>query len=166
MSAAGPLLDELAEIGATVQSADNRRLIVRAGLQAVPAELVERLRHAKDEVLVTLATTSWQSQFEVRTIERQVGGARSRPEAEQLAWGDLQCRWHRLHRDLIPEWRCAGCGQPIGARAALTLGDHSRVHLDTAGLDCVLAYGRRWRAAATRALVDMGLRAPEADSSA
>jgi hypothetical protein len=48
MSAAGPLLDELAEIGATVQSADNRRLIVRAGLQAVPAELVERLRHGSN----------------------------------------------------------------------------------------------------------------------
>jgi hypothetical protein len=42
------------------------------------------------------------------------------------------------------------------SRSALALGDNSSVHLGTAGLDCLLAYGRRWRGAATRALAGTG----------
>jgi hypothetical protein len=158
MSVARDLLDRLAEIGAKVETTDSHRLIVRAGPQPVPGELMQLLRDAKGEVLATLAPPWWRSQFVIRTIARERGGARSRAEAERLTWGELQCRWHRLHREPVPEWQCAGCGEPIGGRTALPLGDGGRVHLDTAGLGCLLAYGRRWRGAATRALDAMGLR--------
>jgi hypothetical protein len=48
------------------------------------------------------------------------------------------------------------------ASLTATTGDGNRVHLDDAhGLDCVIRYGERWRGAATRALVAMGLRPPE-----
>jgi hypothetical protein len=53
MSAAGDLLNCLAEIGASVEPAfDN--LIVRAGAKPVPGELVRRLREAKAEVIASM----------------------------------------------------------------------------------------------------------------
>ena len=163
MSVAGDLLDWLAEIGARVETADSRRLIVRAGPQPVPGELVQRLRAAKDEVLATLAPTWWRSRFTVRTIKHELGGVRSRSEAERIAWGELECRWHRQEHEAVREWQCAGCDEGIGGRAALVLGDGNRVHLDTPGLGCLLNYGRRWRGAATLALAAMGLRPPSDD---
>ncbi|MGH7100398.1 MAG: hypothetical protein ACREE4_22510, partial [Stellaceae bacterium] len=63
--------------------------------------------------------------------------------------------------------QCAGCREPIGGFDALPLGEGNRVHLGEAhGLDCLLAYGRRWRGAATRALVAMGLLPPADDDEA
>jgi hypothetical protein len=64
-------------------------------------------------------------------------------EAEQLAWGELEIRWHRLHRARVPQWQCSGCGEPIGGLAAMTLADGGRVHLDK--LDCLLAPHRSSR---------------------
>ena len=58
----------------------------------------------------------------------------------------------------MPEWQCAGCGEPIGGLAALDLGYDGRVHFDR--LDCVIRYGQRWRKTATQALAAMGLHAP------
>jgi hypothetical protein len=58
----------------------------------------------------------------------------------------------------VPEWQCAGCGEPIGGLPALDLGNGNRAHLER--LDCVIRYGVRWRGAATRALAGMGLQAP------
>lgn len=79
-------------------------------------------------------------------------------EATGIAWGEMVNRWHRLHGEKVAEWTCAGCGALIGGREVLMLADSNRVHLDT--LDCLLAYGRRWRGAATRALAAMGLEPP------
>jgi hypothetical protein len=80
-------------------------------------------------------------------------------EAASLAWGEIADRWHRLHGERVPAGRCAGCGELIGDRPALDLADHNRVHFDA--LDCLLDYGRRWRDAATRALVALGLPPPD-----
>ena len=59
------------------------------------------------------------------------------------------------HRVPVPEWQCAGCGEPIGGLEALALANSHRVHFET--LDCLLRYGERWRGAATHALVATGL---------
>jgi hypothetical protein len=53
---------------------------------------------------------------------------------------------------------CAGCRRPLGNAELLHLGDGNRVHLDN--LNCVIRHGERWRRAATRALVAMGLQPP------
>lgn len=79
-------------------------------------------------------------------------------EAAQLAWGELQIRWHRLHGERVPHWECAGCHGPIGGLAAMTLADSNRVHIDT--LDCLLHFGERWRNEATDALRALGLDPP------
>jgi hypothetical protein len=74
-------------------------------------------------------------------------------------------RWHRLCGERFPEWQCAGCREPIGGREALALGDGNRVHLDDVhGLDCLAAYGRRWRDREALALAAMGLQPPADDA--
>ena len=83
---------------------------------------------------------------------------RTADEAASIAWGAMQDRWHRLHGERVPHWRCAGCGEPLGGFAALTLVDGNRVHLGT--LDCLLSFGDRWRGEATAGLKALGLAAP------
>jgi hypothetical protein len=53
MSTARDLLDDLAMIGATVEPAGDR-LILRAGLTAIPATLVNRVREAKADLMTSL----------------------------------------------------------------------------------------------------------------
>jgi hypothetical protein len=77
-------------------------------------------------------------------------------EAAQLAWGELQIRWHRLHGEHLPQWQCAGCHEPIGGLAAMMLADGNRVHLGD-DLNCLLAFGKRWRSAAASGLRALGL---------
>ena len=79
-------------------------------------------------------------------------------EAAQLAWGELQDRWHKLYSEWVPPDLCSGCRRPLGNAEVLHLGDGNRVHLDN--LNCVIRHGERWRRAATRALVVMGLQPP------
>lgn len=82
-------------------------------------------------------------------------------QACSLAWGELQNHWHRLFGAKLPGWQCAGCGAPIGPGDRFDTGDGNRVHFDDRhGLDCLIAYGARWRGAATRALAAMGLEPP------
>jgi hypothetical protein len=79
-------------------------------------------------------------------------------EAAVLAWGEIENHWHMQLGERVPHWQCAGCHEPIGDIEDLVLADGHRVHFET--LNCLLRYGERWRVAATRALVAMGLRAP------
>jgi hypothetical protein len=66
----------------------------------------------------------------------------------------MQNRWHRLYSARIPEWQCAGCGEPIGGHAALPLDDGTRVHLDDVrGLDCLINV---WRSLAQRRNARLG----------
>jgi hypothetical protein len=53
VSAARHLLDELADLGATLEPA-GERLILRAGRAAIPAALVRRVREAKSDLLAEL----------------------------------------------------------------------------------------------------------------
>jgi len=60
-----------------------------------------------------------------------------------------------------PEWQCAGCNEPIGGLPALDLADGTRVHFDeTHALDCLFAFGERWRGDATGGLRALGLDPP------
>jgi hypothetical protein len=79
-------------------------------------------------------------------------------EAARLAWGELEHRWYQLHGARVPEWQCAGCGDPIGGLTALDLANGNQAHFD--GLDCVLRFGERWRREATAGLRAMGLEPP------
>lgn len=89
---------------------------------------------------------------------RQYDGGYSRDEAESLAWGELQNRWHMARGERVSRVFCAGCRRPIGGEEALDLIDGNRVHLAT--LDCLIRHGERWRRTATQALVRMGLQPP------
>ena len=157
MNSAEKLIDRLVEVGAKVEAA-NGRLVVRAGARPVPGELVRLLREAKAEVLATLSPGWWRRQFVVRTIDHELGGARSHDDAARLAWVELECRWHMQRGERLPDWQCAGCGEFIGGIETLTLGDGNRAHLVT--LDCLLRYGARWRAEATTGLRALGLDPP------
>jgi hypothetical protein len=130
--------------------------------QPLPPELVARIREAKPTLLTILAeATDWRARH--REALTYWGALHVAEEAAQLAWGELECRWHRLHGARSPEWQCAGCGARIGGLPALNLADGNRVHLDK--LDCLLAFGERWRSDATRALVAVGLRPPAEDDA-
>ena len=82
-------------------------------------------------------------------------------EAARLAWGKIENHWHMRHGERVPHWQCAGCREPIGGLPALDLADGNRVHLDQArGFDCLLSFGKRWRAEATTGLRALGLDPP------
>jgi hypothetical protein len=105
----------------------------------------------------------WRDLYQQRIAMRQYGGLHDRAAAEQLAWGELQNRWHMRYGQRISRRRCAGCGGRI-CGATLDLIDGARVHL-AAGNDCLIHYGKRWRGVATLALVDLGLTPPAGEPS-
>jgi hypothetical protein len=152
------LLDRAREAGLAVAS-DGRKLIVRGPKKAEP--MVRLLAANKTEILAAVAqATSWRA----RHCEALAHWSTLRPmdEAAELAWGELEDRWHRLHGTRTPRWQCAGCRQPIGGLSSLELADGNRVHFDAAyGLDCLLAFGERWRAEATAGLRALGLDPPD-----
>jgi hypothetical protein len=156
MSGGLELLGQLSKIGATIKPAGDN-LIVRAGRRPIPAELVARIREAKPALLAALCETAdWRARH--REALAHWGILHPVSEAAQLAWGELQVRWHRVGGERVPEWQCAGCGESIGCPPTLDLADGTRVHFDT--LSCVLLYGDRWRRAATQALCALGLKPP------
>lgn len=151
------LLAEIAGAGARIEARGERLRLTAS--KPLPADLVARIRAAKPALLAALAEVSdWQA----RHLEALSHWGALRPaDAARLAWGELQVRWHRLHGERVPEWQCAGCGEPIGGGEALMLSDSNRVHLDQARrFECLIAYGQRWRGAATRALEKLGLKPP------
>jgi hypothetical protein len=161
MPATARIADLIAAVGAaggTIRrDGDNIELTAPRPL---PADLVARIRAAKPALLAALAEVpDWQARH--REALSHWGALHSADEAARLAWGELQGRWHRLHGEHLPEWQCAGCGRPIGGFPSLGLADGNRVHLDDAhGFRCIIAYGERWRGAATLALVKLGLKPP------
>ena len=71
--------------------------------------------------------------------------------------------WHRRHGARVLPDRCAGCGDDLPDGAGLIVNsDGARVHFDgVRGVDCIIAYGTRWRGAAVAGLQALGLRPPE-----
>jgi hypothetical protein len=148
------LLARAHEAGLAIAIAGDK-LVVRGPQRAEP--VVRLLAVHKPAVMAALAA-DWRARHrEAQAYWRALHPA---GEAEQLAWGELEDRWHRLNGARVPEWQCAGCGEPIGGRTTLDLADGNRVHLD--GLDCVLRFGERRRSEAAASLRALGLH-PAAD---
>jgi hypothetical protein len=158
MAPAGPVTDLISAVhaaGGTIRRDGD--MIELSAPAPLSADLVARIREAKPALLAALADPSdWRARH--REALAHWGALHPADEAARLAWGELQNRWHRLHGEQVPEWQCAGCGEPIGGPPALDLADGNRAHLDR--LDCVIRYGERWRGAATRELVAISLQPP------
>ncbi|MGH7114465.1 MAG: hypothetical protein ACREE9_08220 [Stellaceae bacterium] len=150
---------EVADVGGQIEARGDRLLL--SAPRPLPPALVARVAAAKPELLTALAdpVIDWHA----RHAEALAHWCALYPpgQAAPLAWGELQNRWHRLFGARPPERQCAGCGAPVDPDDRFDTGDGNRVHFgDRHGLDCLIAYGKRWRGAATRALVAMGLEPP------
>jgi hypothetical protein len=149
------LLRRAGKAGLAVKT-EGDKLVIRGPKNAEP---VARLL-IENKPTVVAALADWGARH--REALAYWGALHPTAEAAQLAWGELLSRWHRLSGTRAPEWQCAGCGEPIGGRAALALADGNRVHLDK--LDCLLSFGERWRNEATAGMRALGLDPPAGDS--
>ena len=151
------LLDEARAARLAVALAGDK-LIVRGPRAAEP--IVRMLAAHKPALMAALAEAAeWRARHrEVLAHHRTL---HSPDKAASLAWGRMVNDWHALYGDRIPEWRCAGCDEAIGGFPALDTDEGSRMHYGAGhGSDCLIAYGRRWRGTAMRALAAMGLQPP------
>ena len=150
-------------------AAQGDKLVIRGPKRSEPVALL--LLEHKPEVMAALVPAKaapdvddepvpawWGREYLVRTITWKLSGTRSESRARVIAWGELEGLWLRRHCTHTPQWQCAGRGTPIGGLPALDLADGNRVHLDR--LDCLLAFGKRWRSEATTSLKALGLDAP------
>lgn len=71
--------------------------------------------------------------------------------------------WHAHHGSRGEPNRCVGCGGYLPASAAFTLGDGAVIHGGEAFLECLGAYGSRWRHGALEGLRRLGVPISEAD---
>jgi hypothetical protein len=134
---------------------DGDELVIRGPRRAEP--VARMLLSRKPEVIRALSdATGWPARHHEALDHWRA--LRPQHEAEWLAWGELEDRWNKLHGERVAPDLCCGCRRPIGDVEALDLADGNRVHFDD--LDCLLQHGERWRHAATRALVTLGLRPP------
>jgi hypothetical protein len=144
MNFARELLDELAVIGATVEPSGDR-LILRAGPAAIPAALVNRVRDAKADLIVTLARH----------------GA---PQEQERSGNSAERQFkHRPFEACIVEWlnqrptpsapgRCAFCGRLESSSAVvLPFGTEPETHT-WLHADCWSAWHQARRAEATESL--------------
>jgi hypothetical protein len=137
-------------------AAESGKLVIRGPKRAEP--VARRLIERKPEVLAALNEAAhWQARHHEALAHRRA--FHTEGEAARLAWGELECRWHRLNGERMPEWQCAGCGTAIGGLPALRLSDSNRVHIAD-GYDCLIRHGERWRRAATAALQAIGVDPP------
>jgi hypothetical protein len=173
------LFRSLSEGGACSDSSDGslKRCSVEGGshagramgtIEAIGAKVVVENRKASDPNVAvergneaaSWSAEDWRAFFEERCAHREFDGGYDREAAERLAWGELQNRWHLSHGERVSRDFCAGCRRPIGNGPVIALIDGNRVH-DRAGHTCFIQHGARWRGAATRALLEMGLKPPK-----
>jgi hypothetical protein len=102
----------------------------------------------------------WEALYAERAAIREYDGHHTRAEAERLAWGELENRWHMQYGERISRHLCAGCRKPIADRATLDLIDGNRIHCSPNN-GCLIQHGQRWRAAARRALIAFGIKPPD-----
>jgi hypothetical protein len=147
------------DLFASLSGRDNEDTIDKTPSDAVGGGVLSSLSSLstpgrREEEGVAVDASLWIGRFEERTAHRHP--VYSRAVAERLAWAEIEGRWHLEQGERVPRELCAGCREPIGEAKALDLIDGCRVHLRP-DHNCLIRYGGRWRAAATRALVLMGL---------
>jgi hypothetical protein len=95
MSAADVL--QAARAAGVVIDVDGDDLVLEASVQP-PDDVLEALSSHKAEIVALLrpdsSQTSWRVLYEERAAHWSLGGRRAPAEAESLAWGELQVRWH------------------------------------------------------------------------
>jgi hypothetical protein len=149
-------------------SSDGNRILLSGATHGRAIEAIEAIGTEHSEKLSgekrPNAQVDWRALFEERAAIH-FDGEHTRDEAEALAWGEIQNRWHLENGHRVPRDLCAGCRRSIGASEALDLIDGNRVHLTNSNF-CLVQHGNRWRANATRALLVLGLPPPRFDPSA
>ena len=140
--------------GLAVAAEASGKLVIRGPRRA---EATVRLLLAHKPAVIAALTADWRARH--REALAHWSASRTMEEATGLAWGELEDHWHRIHGARSPAWQCSGCGSPIGAGTALDLADGNRVHLGDS-LDCLFAFGERWRREATAGLRALGLDPP------
>jgi hypothetical protein len=104
----------------------------------------------------------WRDYFDERAAHREFDGGHSRADAERLAFGEMILEWHRRNGARPDPDRCAGCGDDLATKGGLALCDGARVHFDAVrGVDCIIAYGKKWPSAAVVALRELGFNPPQ-----
>jgi hypothetical protein len=88
------LFDEIAGVGAWIEARGERPRLTAP--KPLPADLVARIRAAKQALLAALAQVpDWQARH--REALSHWEALHSADAAARVAWGELQVRWHRLH---------------------------------------------------------------------
>ena len=169
MSAAADVLD-VARVAGLSLAVDGGDLVLKSFGPPAP-DVLDLLRVHKAEIIGALAEAgaahqeadgariNWRGWYEKRAAIHGFDGHYTRVEAERMAWGELQNRWHLDHGERVPRDLCAGCRKPIGNAEALDLIDGNRVHHDRAN-ECLIRHANRWCAVARRALAELGLQPP------
>ena len=104
----------------------------------------------------------WRDLFDERAAHREFDGGHSRADAERLAFGEMILEWHRRYGARPDPFRCAGCGDDMPSKGGMALSDGARVHFDAVRrVDCIIAYGQKWRGAAAAALRELGFDPPQ-----
>ena len=104
----------------------------------------------------------WRDFFEERAARRGFYGGRSRADAERLAFGEMILEWHRRYGARPDPFRCAGCDDDMSSKDGTALSDGARAHFDAVRrVDCIIAYGQKWRGAAAAALGELGFDPPQ-----
>jgi hypothetical protein len=131
MSTARDLLDDLAMIGATVEPAGDR-LILRAGLTAIPATLVNRVREAKADLMTSLVPCK-DRDLHVEAQEHIVKSTHHQlkhPTVDACIVG-----WLNEHPASSAPGRCAWCDRPESPSAVVVPfgtepGTHAWLHAE------------------------------------
>src|SRR5262249_59405602 len=119
----------LAMMGATVGVA-RAGLFRRAGLTAIPATLVSRVREAKADLMATLVVRRDRTEVQQKRI-----GNPPRPQPKDQTFEANIVDWLDQHPAPSPPGRCARCGRP-GSLNAVVLpfgtqpGTHTWLHAE------------------------------------
>jgi hypothetical protein len=119
--------------------------------------LREAFRQPKNPAPASDAPDDWRQWLQDRT-DYWLGLGYLPIEAGRIAWGEAENVWHWRHGAEPSLDRCAGCDALMLDDPGMSLPDGAAVHVgQDQGLECLIAYGQKWRGAAYVGLGAMGL---------
>jgi hypothetical protein len=105
--------------------------------------------------------TSWRSWMRSRYAVWRTRGF-SRAEALGIVWGEAETEWHKRHGAAPDPDRCAGCGEWMLDGPGMSMLDGAVIHFGNPDrFDCLIIHGEIRRAAASAALMALGLMRPQ-----